>query len=61
MKEDGSGSGDVQMHNADEKAFAAGIPNEDKLPHLHAITHRKNLLINSNRLIKKNEVTVTSL
>jgi len=34
------------MTNAEEEQFLANIPNQDTLPHLHAITFRKNTEIN---------------
>jgi hypothetical protein len=39
--------GDIHMSD-DDSGFNQGIPNEQTLPHLHAITFRRNLLLKAN-------------
>jgi len=48
----------------DNKDLLTGIPNEMTLPHLHAITYRRNLTIDNNLILPKsslNDTTVASL
>eukprot|EP00347_Sterkiella_histriomuscorum_P016942 403351260 len=39
------------------EGLSNGIPNEANLPHLHAITFRRDLTLNTNQLLRKSDVT----
>ena len=50
--------GDSQMTDMEQEdaELPCGVPNEDKLPKLHAITYRRNHLINSIKQLPRSEV-----
>jgi len=51
--------GDSQMteYDKEEADLPCGVPNEEKLPKLHVITYRRNLVLNSIKQLPKTEVT----
>lgn len=50
---------DAQMQDADQ--FEGRIPNEQNIPHLHAITYRRNQILNNNPALKASSVAADTL
>jgi hypothetical protein len=55
--EDGNMYGNYQ----EVQEIGTGVPNEAKLPHLHAITFRRDLALSNNHVLRKSDVSATTL
>ena len=59
MKDESAGAGSMYEDFVD--IGGTGIPNENQLPHLHAITFKQNSTIHNTQILRKSDVSSNSL